>query len=725
MKLSRFIAYASVALMLPFGLAQATTLNAVSPGSASPNSHPSFSVIEDRTLNLRETASQLVVETVEDALRAGGVALLGEGFQIDSSLGWVFGEDITSIDGGIDAALPLLNKNGHVIFTQPGLVFWEGHGEEERIDANFGIVYRTDLANTPIGIDAIGGVSLFYDYDFHRVGHERISIGADVQTDNFHGAFNYYHPLSNEEDGREGFVEEPLKGVDLRVALERSWVRAGARVGLWRFDGGEEIADDWRSSVGFDAGYRIIPGVFFEADWEKHQEDFALDQRFKLGLAFRFSLPGFEGQSYAGGSKSTDLYKIVDREKRILYEERESGPRVSIVRTGSESVGEGDMLELDIQLNEALDENVTINLVGSGAATYGEISDGGDWLLDNGNGNCDSVQGTDCQVTITTGETGVSGVMIAINDDGRTDEPPEDIVLSMEIESTGDTDLMIGAPFTFTIPADPPLPTVNLSSSTNIVEEGDTATITLTLNEDLPNDATFNLIAGEAGATYGTDWNLSVGGVDCNTASETSPCQVTITQGRTTAEVTLEANSDSTLESPSETVTVSVEVDSGSVNIVTGGSSTSLNFTIQDPPTISISYDGSQTVASHEEIRMRIDLNRAITQPITVNMTHTGNAPYHAGGAMGGAWELWYNPVPPGEEPPDEFILVGNISTICADITPHCSIPIPAGQTTVDIEVVTSGLSSGLTIILAIAPDGPSMNLVELGTSSIGTLTVQ
>ena len=172
----------SMLLTLPLGSSATVTAN---------YSHPPFSITEDRTLSLRETGSQLVIDAIEDSLYRGGLALLGDGFQIDSSLGWVFGEDIESIDGGIDAAIPLLSKNGHIVFTQPGLVFWEGNGEEERIDANFGIVYRTNLANTPVGIDAIGGASLFYDYDFHRVGHERLSIGADIQTDNFHGSFNW------------------------------------------------------------------------------------------------------------------------------------------------------------------------------------------------------------------------------------------------------------------------------------------------------------------------------------------------------------------------------------------------------------------------------------------------------------------------------------------------------------------------------------------------------
>ena len=55
-------------------------------------SHPAFSVAEDPVLNMRETGSKIVMETIEDAIRQGGTALLGEGFQLDSSLNYVFGE---------------------------------------------------------------------------------------------------------------------------------------------------------------------------------------------------------------------------------------------------------------------------------------------------------------------------------------------------------------------------------------------------------------------------------------------------------------------------------------------------------------------------------------------------------------------------------------------------------------------------------------------------------
>ena len=493
----------AISMLLMFSLGSSAT-------ATTNYSHPQFSVTENQTLSLRETGSQLIVDAIEDALYQGGLALLGDGFQIDSSLGWVFGEDIESIDGGIDAAIPLLSKNGHIVFTQPGLVFWEGNGEEERIDANFGIVYRTDLANTPIGIDAIGGVSLFYDYDFHRVGHERLSIGADIQTDNFHGAFNYYHPLSNEEDGREGFIEDPLKGVDLRIALERSVVRAGARVGLWRFDGGEYVSDDWRVSVGGDVGLRIFPGVFIEGDWEKHQEDFIVDQRFKLGLAFRFSLPDFKGQSYAGGSIPTDLYKIVDREKRVLYEEREvlneveevEEPPFLLLSAESTSILEGETVALTVGLREAVSEDVVINLFESGDADYGTDMD---WHLNVDGNDCDMASGTNCQVTIPADDTTVEITIVANTD--SVFELPEDFTISAAVDLESTNLVLPGSRTNLDFTLQNPLPTVSLRPAS---EYGGRLSIVLgtlsfviELSESLIENFTVNLIASSETETYG------------------------------------------------------------------------------------------------------------------------------------------------------------------------------------------------------------------------------
>lgn len=605
------------------------------PGSsaiaATDYSHPQFTVTEERTLNLQAVGSQIVIDTIEDALRAGGLALLGEDFQIDSSLSYVTEESSDgTIKGEIDLVLPFYNKNGHVIFTQPGLVFWEGLAEEERVDANLGMVYRTNLANTPIDIDAIGGASLFYDYDLHRVGHERLGIGLDMQSGDFHSAFNYYYPLSNEEDGREGFVEEALKGMDLRVALEREAIRAGARLGYWRYDGGKDVADEWRTSVGIEGGVRVAPGVFIEAEWEKHQEDVILDQRLSLGLAFRFSLPDFEGQGYKGGSMSSDLHRIVEREKRVLYEEREAvaRPSVSIGRTGDETgqVAEGDTIELDILLSEALGEDVTINLVGSGSADYGED---GDWVLDNGSGsNCDSVTGVSCQVTITAGQTNANGVEIAIRDDGNAGEDSEDIILSMAVASAGNTGLMSDGSLVLNIEADPVLPEVSLSATSTEITEGGTATLTLALSGTAEADATFNLVGvgGTAEVTYGAsnDWSLSVGGTGCDTATEDSPCKVTIPRGETTAEVTVEVNADMDNESSSETFTVSVEVDSGSAGIVQEGNPSSLTFTIPaNGNTVSIDSSMSDSTVGEDggTASVVVKVDKPASTDITLNVS--------------------------------------------------------------------------------------------------------
>ena len=357
-------------LLLPFAaflLIAVAELPSSSKATTSNTPPPPHHLTDSRALDLRAGGSQLVVETIEDALRQGGLALFEEGFQLDSSLNWVFGE---TIEGEVDVVVPLWNRNGHVIFAQPGVVFWTGLGEEERTDANLGLVYRTGLASTPLGIDAVGGASLFYDYDF-KSGHRRAGFGADVQSGIFHGALNYYHPLTDTQDGREIFVEDALRGMDFRVALERNAMRVSANLGYWRFEGDEEVKGDWKSSYGFDAGIRIVPGMFLEGGWERHDENVSLDRRWNAGLAFRFSLPGFEGESYGDGGLSSNLWKPVEREKRILYEERLGISRVNIPgvtyadaedqRVGA--VAEGNTATVMVDLGKPLAEDVTLNIM--------------------------------------------------------------------------------------------------------------------------------------------------------------------------------------------------------------------------------------------------------------------------------------------------------------------------------------------------------------------------
>ena len=702
---------ASLALIFSIGSSATATTN---------YSHPQFSVTEDRALSLRETGSQIVIDTIENAFRVAGVEVFGGGFQLDSSIGYDLG-DVEGIRGEVDAVIPLLHYGKHVLFAQPGAVFWTGIEKEERIDGNFGLVYRNELTK-----DLVGGVSFFYDQDF-QIGHSRISGGIDLQSHSLLLGANYYHVLSEVEDGREGFIEEAVDGMDLRMAIEKDIVRAEASVGYWDYTGEESGGQEdpqsgWQTSMGIDFGVRVMPGVFVEAGWEKHKDDLVLDERIFAGLAFRFSLPDLKGASYGDGSTSANLYKIVDREKRILYEEREAD---NIILTPSGTVEEGGTVTVAIQLREPSAEDVVINLIGSGTATYGEISDDGDWLLNNGSGNCSAVTETSCQITVPANETvPANNIVITINDDGGG-EGPETIILSTTIAS-GDASLT-SRPLMLTIPVDPPLPTVSLSTTdSSSIGEGGMATITLTLSETLGSDATFNLIGvgATADVTYGTsnDWNLEVGGTDCADATESSPCQVTISQGQTTAEVTVEVNTDTTDETDSKNFSVSVAVDSGSITLVQPGSRSSLNFTIPaDLPNISLNDNGSGNLGTGfiTDRRMSIVMSRALDVPVTLNIVGSGSATYDNTETSG--WVLYHKPVPAGENLPAQFVN----GTLCSSIGgTGCEITISARQTIVDLEVNGYSLTSGQNIVLTLSNSG-SENLVKLGSTPSVTLTIQ
>ena len=365
MKLLRFLSVvALVALMNSPGSTTARTDSLTVPDN----------LIGATALDLRAVGSQLVVQTIEDALRQGGLALFDEGFQFESSLNWVFGE---TIEGEVDVVVPLWSADGHALFAQPGVVFWTGLAEAERIDGNFGAVYRTELAD-----GVVGGGSFFYDYDF-QYGHSRIGGGIDIQSGIFQGGFNYYHPLDEWDEGRTDYEEQALRGADFRVALEREVMRLSANLSYWRFEGEEDVKTDWKPSYGFDAGFRIAPGVFLEGGWERHDEMVSLDERWNAGLAFRFSLPDFRGASYGEGGLSSNLWKFVEREKRILYEERLGIPRVNLTASQQGPVTEptaadgSETVTIEADLGKPLDEDIVLHIMvaETSTATLGEDED--------------------------------------------------------------------------------------------------------------------------------------------------------------------------------------------------------------------------------------------------------------------------------------------------------------------------------------------------------------
>ena len=545
MNISRAFAFAmSVTLMLLGPLAVPATSNC---------SHPPFSVTNAPALDLRETGSRLVVETIEDALRVGGLALLGEGFQLDSSLNWVSGE---TIEGEIDVVVPLWSRGGHVVFTQPGMVFWPGIEEQGRADGNFGVVYRT-----PVGFNAVGGASVFYDHDF-LVGHSRISLGADIQRGYLHGSANYYQPLGDEEEGRTGYMESALRGMDARLVYERRRMRVSGNLGYWEYEGIGGGEGDWELSYGLDAGIRIRKGVFVEAGYEKH-EDASIEDRFNLGVALKFSLPGFEGASYGDGSRSANLYKIVEREKRILYEEkREIGPPVVSFRAMPEgqTLVEGGTLDALLTLSRPLEENVTLNIVARGTAMHGLPYE---W---------DMVQRV---------PAGVGDPVLCIN-----------------------------------------------------------------------------------------------------------PCPVTFAAGQTSAGIQFTASSGT----GGKTIDARIEIPAEFEHLVELGDQTRLDLTIAPYPTVSLNYGGETTVEDEADaLRMTVRLSRPLDEDVGVTLFSLGStttARYGAGESGHDDYYVRYIVVPSDEMPADSFDVLA--STACPTITmAHpCHVTIPAGQTTVDVEVL-------------------------------------
>ena len=315
---------------------------------------------------LRNTSSRILVDTIEEAVRSGGVSLFDSDFRLDSSVSWVWGENVT---GDLDAVVPLLligkedRGSGHALFLQPGLVFWTGLEEQDRFDGNLGVVYRFRMAD-----GLVAGGSFFYDHDFKN-GNRRIGAGLDLQGQTLRAGLNYYRPLSEWQEGRTGYEERPLQGGDFRlgIILQRAWLDASA--GIWRFEGEDEEKEEWRPSFGVDAGIRIFPGVFIKGGYEWQDKDDSFGMRWNTGLAFRFALPGMDGADSFNNPPvpAPNLFEPVNREKRILYEERLGIPRVNlsatVARIGEPAADEGGTVTFTAELGKALEEDVTLHVL--------------------------------------------------------------------------------------------------------------------------------------------------------------------------------------------------------------------------------------------------------------------------------------------------------------------------------------------------------------------------
>ena len=206
-------------------------------------------------------------------------------------------------------------------------------------------------------------------------------------------------------------------------------------------------------------------------------------------------------------------------------------------------------------------------------------------------------------------------------------EPAEYINLSVEIASTG-VELVPGNPVVVQIPAGAPLPTVSLSTDKTSIAEGDTATITVTLSEELERQVAFTLTSTGDSARYGTftgdDYYIVRNdGVNCARV-----CSIAIAANTTSVDLTVRVVADSMNETTAETFTSSLTVNSTSTDIVALGSPSVLNFTIPAEAlvthTVSFSEasnfldEGRDTISAEVQITISPVPTEAVNIPIVL-----------------------------------------------------------------------------------------------------------
>ena len=485
---------------------------------------------------LRNASSRMLVDAVEGALREGGLALFEEGFRIDSSIGWTVGE---SVRGELDAVLPLWSNTGtegtgRVLFLQPGAVFWSGHAEQERIDTNLGLVFRRSFSR-----ELVGGVSVFYDRNLDRE-LERIGGGLDIQGGIFTGGLNYYHPLGGGwREGRVDYEERAQRGMDLRIGLATEDVRFDGSMGLWRFKGEEDEATKWRPSLGVDAGLRVLPGVFLEAGYEYHNKEDSLGSRWNMGLVFRFDLPGLQGSGFnSSGYIKPDLWRPVEREKRVLYEERLAVPRVNLTTEEDVRVAEGDTATITGVIAKPLKQDAALHLVmdSTSTATHGPDGDftlghrvfEGDAPPSGGMADCPALP---CVVPLPAGITMFEVSVNVLADE--TNEVDEHIDLRAEVPAAHAGVLRSSGTVRVTIGAHDNTIAFGESSQMEVEEDGGTAEVVVDVHLPAPMPVVLNIAAVGGTATHQGD-----------EADYILPPSVTIPAGQSSGMVVLRGRDD-------------------------------------------------------------------------------------------------------------------------------------------------------------------------------------
>ena len=325
---------------------------------------------------VKEAAEQLQAHYSERLLSRGvqgveaaGRRKFGGNFRLDSGLR--LGR--RGLYGDVDALIPFGTvATDSTWFLQPGLALWEDRHGRRREEIALGLGRRFHW-----GEPAIVGLGGFLDYNFDH-GHRRLGLSADYQSGAGYLSMNLYKRLSGWSRGRDEGVfqyeEIALDGAEFYFdyALTERFSMHG-RSSAWK---GKGRQTDTRT--GYEAGvaYRLWPGLELTGGYSRHDRQIH-DERWSLGLRFRFPFA-----ERALGNRLPDLFRPIEREKRIFAGERIIRPTLTAARLGPgapEIISRGAAFAIEIPAlprQPTADVIVTPRHSGAASVEYGTQSSG-------------------------------------------------------------------------------------------------------------------------------------------------------------------------------------------------------------------------------------------------------------------------------------------------------------------------------------------------------------
>lgn len=207
------------------------------------------------------------------------------------------------------------NEERNFVFSQ---ISWHSRTEEDDT-MNAGLAYR----RLSPGRSAVYGINAFIDHAMDR-GHNRMSVGADIQTAEVGLSTNRYIPLSGWKSVDEYKEERASSGWDAelqgRLPQFPSW-----QLNLRGYEWSSDLEKTQNDTFGYESGLHWTPvkALSFEAG-VRNEQDSLPDYRGLLRIAHRFGEPidTMWERPVALTDMRQRVYDKVRRENSIRVEQR-------------------------------------------------------------------------------------------------------------------------------------------------------------------------------------------------------------------------------------------------------------------------------------------------------------------------------------------------------------------------------------------------------------------